>query len=162
MSRWVQYFSLLEFKVVSNRMTLFISLPSVIVRSPKDAATFFTPAAVISRQYFTLFWEVRYFLDPIPPLLLYIKPPLPINKQFSIDSFLDWEGLHWDFSSTLRSPPPFQCRRIRHAKIKIHQKSFKLQVKLANQIKSSEMNIYDLISNLKQIFKETNQSSYSM
>jgi len=24
-----------------------------------------------------------------------------MNKQFSIDSFLDWEGLHWDFSSRL-------------------------------------------------------------
>jgi len=45
------------------------------------------------------------FLDPIPPVLLYIKPPLPINKQFSIDSFLDWEGLHWDFSSMFAYPP---------------------------------------------------------
>jgi len=24
-----------------------------------------------------------------------------MNKQFSIDSFLDWEGLHWDFSLRL-------------------------------------------------------------
>jgi len=36
---------------------------------------------------------------------LYIKPPLPINRQFSIDSFLDWEGLHWDFSSKFAYPP---------------------------------------------------------
>jgi len=46
-------------------------------------------------------------LDPIPPLLLYIKLPFPMNKQFSIDSFLDWEGLHWDFSSTIASPPVY-------------------------------------------------------
>jgi len=36
---------------------------------------------------------------PIPPLLLYIKPLFSINKQFRIDSFLDCEGLHWDFCS---------------------------------------------------------------
>jgi len=24
-----------------------------------------------------------------------------MNKQFSIDSFLDWEGLHWDFSASV-------------------------------------------------------------
>jgi len=28
-----------------------------------------------------------------------------MNKQFSIDSFLDWAGLHWDFSSTITTPP---------------------------------------------------------
>jgi len=83
----------------------FQFLFQVFVSSPKQAAAVFTPASVISRQYFTLFWEVWYFLDLIPPLLLYIKPPLPINKQFSIDSFLDWEGLHWDFSSTFAYPP---------------------------------------------------------
>jgi len=36
---------------------------------------------------------------------VYIKHLFPFNKQFSIDSFLDWEGLHWDFSSTITSPP---------------------------------------------------------
>jgi len=79
------------------------SLFQVIVSSPKQAP-------VISRQWFlssskssVVSWSDP--VDPIPPLLLYIKPPLPINKQFSIDSFLDWEGLHWDFSSTIAYPP---------------------------------------------------------
>jgi len=36
---------------------------------------------------------------------LYIKPLFSINEQFSIDSFLDWEGLHCNFSSTFTSPP---------------------------------------------------------
>jgi len=64
------------------------------------------------------------FLDPIPPLLLYIKPIFPLDKQFSIDSFLDWEGLHWDFSSppqyppyVVISPPLFWPQNIRHASI---------------------------------------------
>jgi len=48
----LQYFSLLQFKVVSNS-------------SPKQAAAVFTPATVISRQYFTLFWDVQYFLVSI-------------------------------------------------------------------------------------------------
>jgi len=29
---------------------------------------------------------------------VYIKHHLPINKQFSTDSFLDWEGLCWDLA----------------------------------------------------------------
>jgi len=28
---------------------------------------------------------------------LYIKPLFPISKQFSIDSFLGWEGNNWVF-----------------------------------------------------------------
>jgi len=36
--------------------------------------------------------------------LLYIKPLFPINKQFNIDSFLEWEGLHWDFFPLPSSP----------------------------------------------------------
>jgi len=42
--------------------------------------------------------------DPIPPLLLYVKLLFPINKQFSIDTYLDWEGLHWDFCLMFTSP----------------------------------------------------------
>jgi len=34
------------------------------------------------------------------------RPLFPINKQFSIDSFLDWERLHWDFCS-----PPSSLQR---------------------------------------------------
>jgi len=41
--------------------------------------------------------------DQIPFSLLYIKPLFPINKQLSIDSFLDCDSLHWDFCS----PPSF-------------------------------------------------------
>jgi len=33
---------------------------------------------------------------------LYIKPFVAIKKQFSIDSFLDWEG-HWDIHSSRSS-----------------------------------------------------------
>jgi len=51
-------------------------------------------------------------LDPIPPLLLYIKHLFHFNKQFSIDSFLDWEGLNWDFSSTITSSPVSVPNRI--------------------------------------------------
>jgi len=32
--------------------------------------------------------------------LLFVKPLFPINKQFSVDAFLDWEGHHWDIRST--------------------------------------------------------------
>jgi len=40
------------------------------------------------------------FLDPS---LLFIMSQFPINKQFSIDSFLDWEGLHWVFAHLNRT-----------------------------------------------------------
>jgi len=36
-------------------------------------------------------------IDPIFISLLYIKPLVAINKQFSINAFLDWGGHHWDF-----------------------------------------------------------------
>jgi len=75
-----------------------------VVSSPKQAAVVFTPA-LYSSQYSTLFQEVQYFLIRSLFYLLYIKHHFPLNKQFSIDSFLDWEGLHWDFSSTVTSPP---------------------------------------------------------
>jgi len=60
------------------------SLFPSVVSSPKQAAFVFTP----HRHFRSL------------PLFSYAKHLFPINKQFSIDSFLDWEGLHWDFSST--------------------------------------------------------------
>jgi len=64
----------------------------------------------------------------IPPLLLYLKLPFPMNKQFSIDSFLDLEGLHWDFSSPITSPPisvlpPFRRRSIERANFNPTSKS---------------------------------------
>jgi len=41
---------------------------------------------------------IRFFIS-----LLCIKPLVSINKQFSIDSFLDWEGHHCDFCSSCSS-----------------------------------------------------------
>jgi len=47
-----------------------------------------------------------------------------MNKQFSIDSLIDWGGLHWDFSTRShlhRSLPfsacDFRCRSIVHANV---------------------------------------------
>jgi len=80
-----------------------------VVSSPKHAAAVRTPVYLFppnilpSSKWSDISWSDH--LDPILPLLLYIKPPFPINKQFRIDSFLDWEGLHWDFSSMFTSPP---------------------------------------------------------
>jgi len=48
---------------------------------------------------------IQSFRSDPPYLFLYIKPLFPINKQFSIDSFLDWEGLQCDFSSMQTYPP---------------------------------------------------------
>jgi len=38
---------------------------------------------------------VDHFLCILDKTILYIKGCRSINKQFSIDSFLDWEGHHW-------------------------------------------------------------------
>jgi len=52
------------------------------------------------------------FFDPILYLTEYIMPYVVISKQFSIDSFLDWEGHLWDFCLSHSSiitclfPPP--------------------------------------------------------
>jgi len=73
------------------------SFSPCIVSSPKQAAVTFTPT-FISRQYSTLIQEVQYFLIRSLPHFVYIKHHLPINKQFSINSFLDWEGLCWDLA----------------------------------------------------------------
>jgi len=67
-----------------------------IVRSPKQATTVFTPALLFPPMFYPLL-SGPIFLDPIPPLLLYIKHLFPFNKQFSSDSFLDWEGLQLGF-----------------------------------------------------------------
>jgi len=52
---------------------------------------------------------LRKFLDTV----LHIKPLFPINKQFSIYSFLGWEGHHWVFVYhslliNFASPPPYR------------------------------------------------------
>jgi len=45
--------------------------------------------------YLSLRCPINFFLDPP---FVYIKIPFPINKQFSTDSFLDWEGHSWVFA----------------------------------------------------------------
>jgi len=77
---------------------------------PKQADAVFTPDTFIFPPIFYpllrgLIFSYSGPSDLIPSLLFYIKFLYPINKQFSIDSFLDLEGLHWDFSSTIASSP---------------------------------------------------------
>jgi len=49
----------------------------------------------LSQFPFSSLSEVQSNLDPSP---VYIKFLFPINKQFGIDSFLDWEGHYWVFA----------------------------------------------------------------
>jgi len=86
------YFSLFKLKVFSNRLPLvclsFHVMKVIAHRLPCLHSRSFTP-----------FQEVRYFLDPFLHLpFVYV----PCTHQF--DSFLDWEGYHWDFSSSRSSP----------------------------------------------------------
>jgi len=95
------------------------SFSPLVASSPKQAAIVFTPALLFPPIFYPL-PRGPIFLEPIPPLLLYIKHHFPLNKQFSIDSFLDWEGLHWDFSSMIMSPPisvPFSAYDFRRRSI---------------------------------------------
>jgi len=61
---------------------------------PNRLPCFHSPAWAQPPLRGPIFFLIRSLL-----FLLYLKPLFPINKQFSIDSFLDWEGLHWDFCS---------------------------------------------------------------
>jgi len=50
--------------------------------------------------YFGIWANFRYLslrgpINFLDPSLVYIKFLFPINKQFIIDSFLDWEGHYW-------------------------------------------------------------------
>jgi len=65
-------FPLCVMQVIPNRLPLMFSFPTISV---------------------TLLNEVRKFLAPVLLTILYS----PNNKQFSYDSFLDWEGHHWDY-----------------------------------------------------------------
>jgi len=119
----LRYFSLSMLKVVSNRLPLFSFLFPFNSKFGKQGAAVFTPALLFPPMFYPLL-RGPIFLDPIPPLLLYIKHLFPFNKQFSSDSFLDWGGLHWDFCSTITSPPasvplshPFRRRSTVRAKI---------------------------------------------
>jgi len=97
-----QWYSLIKLKVFSKATTPLVCLPCNVTHSKQAALMFsFLPFQ------FNLFYEVRKFLDLFLYLpLVYINPLFPINKQFSIDSFLDWEGHHWDSRSTRSSHHP--------------------------------------------------------
>jgi len=84
-----------------HKLQSFFDVPSI--SSPKQAAVVFTPALLFPPIFYPL-PRGLIFLDPIPPLPFVYKASLPLNKQISIDYFLDWEGLHWDFGSTITSP----------------------------------------------------------
>jgi len=86
---------------------------------------------------------------------VYIKHHLPIDKQFSIDSFLDWEGLHWDLtyhdhlSARLPSPLPHcfrsDARSIKRAKninCSLHSKKAPKFNKIIEEIKFKATFIY--------------------
>jgi len=83
-----------------------VSLPFLPcnVSHSKQAAFILIPALLFLRFQFTLFQEVRYLLICFFDMFFFIflKPLMyvAINKQFSFDSFLDWEGYHWDICST--------------------------------------------------------------
>jgi len=89
-----RYFSLLQSSVFSNGLQLvclpFLPYKQVIPNS--------LPVKFSSRSYFCAYFSLpssiwsESFLDPD----IYIKPLFPVNKQFSIGSFLDWEGHHQD------------------------------------------------------------------
>jgi len=69
----------------------------------KQAAVVFIPAftfpdvSVLSSSKMFDIFLIRFFIS-----LLYIKPLFPMNKQFSIDSFLDWKGHHWVSTHTFQ------------------------------------------------------------
>jgi len=70
----------------------------------------FKQAAVIG-FHSHIFWHMRWFSNSVRGLinfldlsLVYIKLLFPINIQFSIDSFLDWEGHYWVFTILIRKP----------------------------------------------------------
>jgi len=104
----LQYFSLFKLKVILNRLPLFsipfflskVSLPGCRCSHSRS----FIPANILPSSMRSDI-SSSYHLDLIPPSFLYIKHHFPLNKQFSIDSFLNWEGLLWDFNSTIMSPP---------------------------------------------------------
>jgi len=77
--------------------SLFV-IPTRNVSHSKQAAINVLIPAIILPAYFLLPWSMssESFLD----IILYIKPLLYINKEFSIDSFLDWEGHRWGISLT--------------------------------------------------------------
>jgi len=104
----LRYFSLFKLSLFKQAAVSLSSVPCTVSHS-KQAAMFSFRIYFSCCFSLTLVQEVSYFLWSIFPYqdiffirfftcLVYIKPFVPINKQFSIDSFLDWEDHHWDFS----------------------------------------------------------------
>jgi len=94
------FFALQYFSVFKQATVSWSFLPCNASLS-KQTALFSCPHILfLSFQFYPLlrgqlFLLIRFFIS-----LLYIMPLVPINKQFSFDSFFDWESHHWDFSSS--------------------------------------------------------------
>jgi len=83
-----RYFSLLQVQSLFKQAVICLSfLPCNVSHSILAAIFSFPPF------WLTLLVEVRHFLYPIHPFLFHIK------TLFTINYFLDWEGLRWDFCS---------------------------------------------------------------
>jgi len=81
-------------------MTEIISLWVIKFLSSQSIAINIWPM----QEQYKLWWYtrityLRYFFSS----LLYINHFVYINKQFSMGSFLDWEGHHWDIRSSCSS-----------------------------------------------------------
>jgi len=115
LKRWIlQFFSILNTFIVvyahfpfSSRYGIFCFSSSKPFQTGCHSLASFSPSVVSSPKQAAI---VFITLVRSLPLIVYLKHLFPINKQFSIDSFLDWEGLHWDFSSMqlFRLPPLFR------------------------------------------------------
>jgi len=89
----LRYFSLFKLKVFSNRLLLVLSFLPFNVSHSKSLPLFsFLPFQFYSLPRNLIFLLIRFFI-----YILYIKPLVSINKQFSSDSFLGWAGHLWDF-----------------------------------------------------------------
>jgi len=87
------------FERIFKQAAISLSFLACNVSHSKQAAIMSSFPLYFSR-IFSLPYSVRsesFFIS-----LLYIKPLFPID-QFSIDSFLDWDGCHWDSYSTRSS-----------------------------------------------------------
>jgi len=96
----LRYFSLFKLSFQTGCCISLSFLPCNISHSKQ--ATLFSILLYFSRCFsFALlprgqiFLLIRFFI-----FLLYMKPPVAVNKNFSIDSFLDWEGHHWNTGSS--------------------------------------------------------------
>jgi len=76
------------------------SLPYAVLTFRQMGLWGWAPALLFPPMFYPLL-RGSIFIDPITliqsPLLLYIKHLFPFNKQFSSDSFLDWESLQVGF-----------------------------------------------------------------